>query len=564
MGVSTLLILLHVLIFFVSVIVIAFIFPIRRWSLVKWLIVLLSSFCLVSFFCLSIFAHHEYDLKVLFSRLRFVGLAILAPSWLLFLSSNFQKWKWLRRREVIILLYAPALVTAICAVWPAFQDLILTDFAPIQVFGLSVLKYKAGVWYPVHYLWSVLLLVASFALEAQVFIQGNSTQRKQVSFLFLGSLISLTTDVYCVLTDSPFRWTMLPAGSYLFTALAVAYGVFRQRLFASMLIDVEKVYLQLPDPVVILNNEGKIIGYNHSAKIHLHLSDAAIDNSITKVLPGVPQNNGDFQFLSEARTSRFFELTHKEFGTAMETAGRVLFFRDVTERKAAEQRLQEDAEFRSLLMNLIAHDMYGHIQSQTRLLEILKKDIGSNGKEVANILTTSSLASRDLIQGLLMWSKTQDSHFQPQLQPFEVCVFIEDVIAELSSLFQEKNVHIRTQAPTCPLIANGDSQMLGTVVRNLLTNALRASGSGQEVRINVFKDENNLRIDVEDEGVGMSHEDIVRLMERGKNRTFKNSSGDGFGIGFKLVMYFMDLHSGHVQVHSQPGKGTQVRLLLPL
>ena len=565
MGLFTLLMVLNVAIFIVAVSLIVFVYPVRRWPLARWLIVFVGSLCLISFFSLSVYSQEAFEIKAMFSRLRFLGLAILAPSWLLFLSTSFLTWTWLQRRGVVAVLFFPALITISCTLFPALQNQVIQDFASVQVLGLSVLSYKGGGWFPVHYFWSVGLIFLSFALGAQIFIKGTSLQRRQLLFLMSGSFFSLAVDTYCVATSSPLRWAMLPAGTYLFTELAIAYGVFRYRLLASALIDMEKVYMQLPDPVMVIDETGKLAGFNHAAKNAFFFCTASVGHTLQELIPALPTQIQEFEFINVAGVSRFFEFSTRDIGSGPYHHGKVLFFREVTGHKETEKRLSENMQFRARLMALIAHDMFGHVQNQARLSEVLSAGVPLESKELADLLSTSTQASRDFMGNILSWAKTQEQAFQLVRKPFEINVLLEEIIEELAGPFKAQAVTASYHSNRRPVIVSGDSQMIGTAVRNLMTNALRASGSGKNVRVELTAAEQEVSILVQDQGVGMTAEEVENLLSTNGKKIFgAKSNNQGFGVGFNLARQFIDLHHGKIFVDSVLGRGTEVRFTIPL
>ncbi|NUN06483.1 MAG: hypothetical protein HUU57_12060 [Bdellovibrio sp.] len=565
MGLFTLLMFLNIAIFTVAVSLIVFVYPVRRWPLARWLIVFVGSLCLISFFSLSVYSQESFEIKVMFSRLRFLGLAILAPSWLLFLSTSFQAWTWLQRRGVVAVLFFPALITIACTLSPALQSHVIHSFTAIQVLGLSVLSYEGGSWFPVHYLWSVALMLVSFVLGARILMRGTSVQRRHLLFLMSGSCLSLAVDSYCVATNSPLRWAMLPAGTYLITEAALAYGVFRYRLLASALIDMEKVYLHLPDPVVVVDEWGKLAGYNHAAKNAFFFSSASVGRTLQELIPSLPTQKQEFEFVNLAGVSRFFEFSFRTIGAGQDYHGQVIFFRDVTDHKENAKRLSENMEFRSRLMALIAHDMFGHVQNQARLSEVLRDGVPLESKELADLLSTSTQASRDFMGNILSWAKTQEQAFQLVRKPFEINVLLEEIIEELAGLFKAQKVTTSFQSHRRPLIVSGDSQMVGTAARNLLTNALRASSAGKSVQVTVSVHDQEVSVTVQDHGVGMTREEVDNLLSKQNKKVFgAKSHNQGFGVGFSLVRQFVDLHNGSISVDSVLGRGTEVRFTIPL
>lgn len=573
MLISTVLTLLNLGVFIVSVALIAQVFPIRHWPLARWLVLLVAVLCVISFSTLSVYVHSDYESKVFFSRMRFIGLGLIAPSWVLFLSQSFKVWRFLSKPWLLLILFIPGVLTSGMAVLPSTQDLVITNFSAIQVAGLHLVRFENGAWFPVHYLWSVCLTLVAFAIGLRIFVSGKHLHRRQVSILMVGSAMSLIIDVYCVLTGSDWRWAMLPAGTYSFTVAAIAIGAFKYRFLASALIDMQKVYLHSPDPVIVVDGTGSLVSFNPVAKEIFALNEQDIGLLMTEVMSSLPDQKGEFEWTSKNGTHRNFELSRRSLDSAHDDVGSYLFLRDVTEYKTIGKRLSEDMEFRTKLMALIAHDMFGHVQNQVALSEYLRRVVPSDSTGVVERMLQSATASQDLMRNLIEWSRTQSMGFQMIERPFEVNVLQEEVLCDVRSLFEAKNIQIEFSS-NCPcLIVMGDSQMIGTAVRNLLTNSLRATSEGGKVLLRLDSRCQEYVISVEDNGRGMSEIERLSLLQGGARRdrqegsresSFSPNGERGFGIGFSMVHHFVRQHQGRVEIESETGKGTRVNLILPL
>lgn len=559
MAFPTLFITLNVAIFIVAVSVAVFVLPFRKWGRAKWLLLFLTALCLISFNSLNVYIQKDFETQVLFSRLRFLGLSILAPSWLLFLSTSFQVWRWLQNRAAVVVLFAPAFFTILFSVLPPFQNLIITDFSALEILGLSIVTYKGGSWFPVHYISSIVITLLSFALGARVFLRGTDVQRKQIIVLMAGCFASLACDVYCVITNSPLRWAMLPAGTYLLTEGAIAYGVFQHRFLAAAVSDLQDVYVELPDAVFIIDEQEKIVSFNRAASWTFRVTDSMVGSLLTEIVHLPLKDKNDFEYVDRDGTNKIFECQVRPVSQSSDSLGKMIFLKDVTTQRENERKSVEEASFRARLMGLIAHDMYGHISSQTQLLESLQND------QVSQVLIDSSRSSQDLMGNLLTWAKSQEGVFQPSIQAFEINVLVEDVIEELSPLFSFKNVQLAFTPLAEPWVVQGDSQMIATVLRNLLTNALRASVAGQSVEISIDPQALFYGITVQDHGTGMSADQVCRLMNpAGEPSIAEADEKNGFGIGFTFVRQFVALHGGTVKVDSVLGQGTRISFSIPL
>lgn len=571
MEISLLMTFLNIAIFVVACALLFLAFPLRRLAAGRWLLVLVGSFCVISFFSLNVFAQNSFELKTVFSRLRFLGFALLGPSWLLFLSSHYNRWSWLRKNWVVVLLFLPGLCTISFSLTSGLEDLIVRDFRPVEVYGMSVVQFRAGPWFQVHYLWTLFLTGLSLVLGALVFFRRSSHRaddhRRQIVALMIGVVLSVAVDIYCVVVEPPLRWVMLSGGTFLLTEVALAFAGFRYRLFAQAVSDMNNVYMNMPDPVLLADAENRLRHYNRAAATAFDLSPRSIGERCEAILPGWPMQAGDLSLEDRAGQLRHYDFSLRDIGQGDFLQGRILFFREVTAHKENEKQIRESLEFKAQLMALLTHDMSGHMHNQVVLTQFLSQASAARVKEISETLVDSAVTTRNLVVGLLNWARTQEGAFAPVMKAYEVNSLLLEIAEELEAQFKGRGVHLELVTHPQPIMARGDSQMLGCVARNFLTNALQASSPNKKVvvRVQLVQPERRFRVVIEDEGQGMSEDQLMRL--RTGEDLFLNSGSSkkkGYGIGFKLARKFIEIHRGDLMIESQLGRGTQVSYSIPI
>jgi two-component system sensor histidine kinase VicK len=110
---------------------------------------------------------------------------------------------------------------------------------------------------------------------------------------------------------------------------------------------------------------------------------------------------------------------------------------------------------------------------------------------------------------------------------------------------------------------NADKEKIAQVVNNLVSNAVKYSASGTVVDITCEKHGKNVRISVEDKGIGISKEDLQKLFER-YYRVEQNINVAGFGIGLYLSAEIIGRHGGKIWGESEVSKGSIFHFELPL
>lgn len=216
LDISGLLIALNLGIFIFSVILLLQSWNYRRLLSIQYLILLLISFGLISFFTLNVYMASSLESKILFSRLRFLGFSITAPAGLLFYSSVLKRWRWPHRLWGKTLIFFPILGTTLITFGVLNPALQVHSHAPFEYLGVSVLTFKTGPWFQLYYLWNMVLTILVIALHAQAFVLEKKN-RTQIFILSLGVILGASVDFYCVMTNSPFRWLMLSAGTFVVT-----------------------------------------------------------------------------------------------------------------------------------------------------------------------------------------------------------------------------------------------------------------------------------------------------------------------------------------------------------
>ncbi|MCG8483639.1 MAG: ATP-binding protein, partial [Clostridia bacterium] len=115
------------------------------------------------------------------------------------------------------------------------------------------------------------------------------------------------------------------------------------------------------------------------------------------------------------------------------------------------------------------------------------------------------------------------------------------------------------------IILNGDKHAIKRIFINLLSNAVKFTEDNGEITVNSFKQKNTAIIEVMDNGIGISQKDVKRIFDRFyKVEEARNKDTGGSGLGLALVKKIVDMHNGKIDVSSELGKGTKIRICIPL
>lgn len=573
LSLSFLLPALNIGVFVFAALVFALVTVSRPLPSARWLTLLLAAFCWMSFCTLNVYAQDNQEIESLFLRLRFIGLALLAPTWIFFISTNYARWLWLRKPIAKFILFAPSSITILFAIVPSLQHFLIKDFAPLHVENLTLLQYKVGAWFPFHFGWSVFLVIVSLIFFADVARKGSRDERLQVLLLATGTVITVAIDTYYAVWRPELRGLMVSSGTYVIHEFTLAYAAFRHRLLDPSPLAMEKVYLDFPDPVVIIDSQGRLRSHNKAAGTLFDLNIDALGKNIEVVIPQLFSVKNELN-LSFNGYNRFFEVQVEPIQQKGQKSGDIIYLREVTSLKKNKLDLEQRLDFKAHLMSLIAHDLSNHVNDQARLSDEIQKIVPTDFRKTAEVLAESIFSSRELMDNLLTWSKTQEASFQLSIRPFELKTLIEDVTEDISTTASLKSISIELKSlPPAPVIMRGDSEMLASVFRNILTNAIRASKPEEKIEITIEVGPTKVIVGIQDYGSGMSEKKVQEILSApSAQKPFLMSANSdnfgqdnhGYGIGLKMALRFIQLHNGQIEIQSRLNIGTLVQIHLPL
>ncbi len=218
---------------------------------------------------------------------------------------------------------------------------------------------------------------------------------------------------------------------------------------------------------------------------------------------------------------------------------------------------------------IIAHDMKNPFASLLSITQSLSDSIEDLSKEEARFYLKRVFKSAELLHGLLenllQWATAQTGRMEFNPEPFDIHDTIDDTVQLMKIFADRKNIGLHSSVDDSVLI-NADKNMITTVIRNLINNAIKYTPEQGRVDVHVSKTEDEAIITVEDNGIGISAEDQEKLFRIDvKTKAIGPSDKEkGTGIGLILCKEFVDRNEGKIWVESTPGKGSRFRFTVKL
>ncbi|MCD4772547.1 MAG: PAS domain S-box protein, partial [Bacteroidales bacterium] len=241
--------------------------------------------------------------------------------------------------------------------------------------------------------------------------------------------------------------------------------------------------------------------------------------------------------------------------------------RDITKRKETENKLIKTTEelhelnlTKDKFFSIIAHDLKNPFNVILGFSELLVNEYESlNSDEIyimAQEIFEASNNSFELLENLLQWSRSQMNRINFEPDYFKLIDIVNTNLDLIKSKAKEKNIKIFSGIlPNTTVYA--DKNMISTILRNLLTNALKFTEENGAVYIKARKLEDRVQINITDTGVGIREEDIDKLFKIDSNISTTGTANEkGTGLGLILCKEFVEKNNGTISVESTEGKGS--------
>src|SRR6266487_3566050 len=247
---------------------------------------------------------------------------------------------------------------------------------------------------------------------------------------------------------------------------------------------------------------------------------------------------------------------------AGEMTGALVLFHDITELKKMDQVR------RDFVAN-VSHELRTPLSILRGYIETLLDNPKTPHEELLRILRVMERHSNrleQLVEDLLTLAQLESGNPDLQLGIVDLSEFLQEMIRDWEEKLVTKQLSIVVDIPPTLSPIRADRTRLQEALYNLLDNAVKYSREHGEIRLSVRQSDNKIELSVSDEGIGIAREDLPRLFER-FYRADKARSPDrvrGTGLGLAIVKHVAQLHGGRVEAESAAGRGTTIRVILPV
>lgn len=233
----------------------------------------------------------------------------------------------------------------------------------------------------------------------------------------------------------------------------------------------------------------------------------------------------------------------------------------------SEQSLKQALDTKDKFFSIIAHDIKNPLYSIILNSEILV----NYGDEFDNerllqkhnqiYMTTKRL--NELLENLLQWARSQMGKIDYEPSEFDLNKMVSEITDLYKPHLDNKSIVIDNDIPRHKIIY-ADIKLVNTIIRNLVSNAIKFSNKGSKIEVSEIENEDNTEIIIKDFGVGIPQEKAAEIFNVGKTSSTPGTEKEkGTGLGLLLCKEFVELHGGSIWVVSSPGAGSEFHFTIP-
>jgi PAS domain S-box-containing protein len=333
---------------------------------------------------------------------------------------------------------------------------------------------------------------------------------------------------------------------------------------------------------VIFSNDGKPVDYKFTyvnekyEQLTGFKKENVLGKSILEIVPTIPLRTIQkytevaitgraIHFESYSRASKIYyeveiyQSSENHFAVILsDITARKMAQREITSKNKSLEKLNVEKD---KLFSIVSHDLRSPMNGILGLTSMIKDEVESFSKdhirEMATSIHTSANSIIQLLQGLLEWSQLQRGNISYNPQSLLLLNSIHKSINLLNETAKAKKIAVICNIPdTISVFA--DNNMLESVTRNLISNAIKFTPKGGQIEINSTEtDLNTIVISVKDDGIGMDETLLSKLFSLSAKINRKGTEGElSSGLGLIMCKELVEKHGGNIWARSEEGKGS--------
>lgn len=530
-------------------------------------------------------ASDDTALKILLSKIEYIGITSVMPLWFMFVLSYVKKEKLLSRFGRMLFISVSVVMTLLVFT-NEYHHLIWPEITVVHTGSGLLLKYGHGLLLYAFTLYCAVILFAGLYLLFSSLRNTPPLFRWQVLLVIAGSAIPWIGNTIYIAGISPLPLVDLTPIGFIFTGVMFLFAIARYQMFDLMPVARSAIFDEITVAVVVLDEKKRLADINSAATRLIGINvDDAVGRQISEVFHPLSAILEDADHSGETG-DQYMEMFGRTFGISLSPLldkkkavfGQLIFIRDITDKRRSEVELlqaKEAAEAanvtKSQFLANMSHEIRTPMNAITGFLEMLSET--RLDEEQADYLKEIKSATDSLlflINDILDYSKIEAGKMSLESIPFNLHLLLEDSVSLFTAAALEKGTEIMTHITDgVPAGVKGDPVRLRQVLNNVIGNAVKFTEKGEvTVKASVISFNDNkvsLQFDVKDTGIGISDEVKSKLFEvftQADASTTRKYGGTGLGLA--ISKRILDMVGGRIEVVSGQEKGSRFIISIEL
>jgi signal transduction histidine kinase/CheY-like chemotaxis protein len=534
-----------------------------------------------------------YDLLWFLKRTEYLCYTLLPVCWL-FLLLDYKGD--LGRRSYVLLAMALVMpILTVVLVWTNdYHHLVYQLFMPFTRDGLRLLNARRGPWFYFHFGYSAVFSAGCALTLLRFILPGSKHYLARLGMYLFAIALPAATALMFENNAGPIPGFDFTPFGMAACAVLLTFGLGQFRLFDMVPIVYDQLLRQLPDPVLVVDRDGRVLTSNPAAAALLGREISTpgrrlvnrvrlAESTETVDLSELPPPGTEIEIEHEGASRRFrVSVTPLRVRSIFEL-GRIFVLRETTQDRLAQRTLEESrqaaieanrakSEFLAVMSHELRTPLNAVIGSSSLLMDT-PLDVAQ--REYAGMIRSSSQSLLRVINDILDLSKIEAGRMTLEHIDFDLRSAIEDCIEMVLPAALRKGLDVILDfAPQCGGMFQGDPARIRQILINFLSNAAKFTERGS-IRVEVRKappaegraaaDSVDILLAVEDTGVGIEPSSLPYIFESFRQADASTTRRfGGTGLGLAICRKLSELMGGEIDCTSVPGKGSRFWCRFPL
>ena len=550
------------------------------------LAILMISVAVWSFFQIMALLTPEFETKIIYANLRFIGIQITPIAFYALAWEYKHRTKTLNLMGYLKIMIFPAIVFH--AIWNNslhnrfYTEVFLQD-------GILMMKNGPLLWINMIYLY--FFIVAGIYLFLKSYQGSKSKHRKQALIIVFAAFIPLVSNL--IFNFIPSMKLDLTPLSFLISGLLFFYAIFHFKLLDLIPIARELLVEEMEDIMIVLDNNHRVLDMNKKARELLIINDTGKGDYIGSSIFSIAEHWDELTQAINNKTvvyarisykisprTKYYDLNKSElFDRKGARVGEIIDLRNITdleeallEAKKARAAAESANKTKGYFLANMSHEIRTPMNAIIGIAEILDKEELSKAeqKRYNQIITRSAETVLSIINDILDLSKVEAGKMELDKSTIDLAQIIMDIIQIFNLSTTNKSITLSCNIDKqVPRYMQGDAIKIKQILMNLIGNSVKFTEAGKvDILLNYLGNKegmNAIEVIVEDTGLGIPEDKLDAIFDSFKQADSSTTRKyGGTGLGLSIVKSLVELMGGNIKVQSKLGEGSQFTVSLEL